>query len=70
MPIVLAKPEIKLEKIRLKIPADLLAEIKEYCETFSIQNLEDFFLQAAQHVLKTDRDWAKINRKKVGEKIT
>ncbi len=64
MPLISAKPELKFDKIRLKVPADLLQEIKQYCETFEIKTIDDFFCQASQYVLKTDRDWIKIHKEK------
>jgi len=64
MPLIIAKPEIKSEKIRFKIPGDLLSEIKDYCEAFGIKSIDNFFCEAAQYVLKTDRDWIKIRKEK------
>ena len=45
MPLISVKPEVKLERIRFKIPGDLLQEIKNYCEAFEIKTLENFFLK-------------------------
>ena len=64
MPLINAKPEVKFEKIRFKIPSDLLQEIKAYCEAFEIKTIDNFFSEAAQYVLKTDRDWIKIHKEK------
>ena len=64
MTLIIAKLELKFEKIRFKIPADLLAEVKAYCEAFEIKTIDDFFCQASQYVLKTDRDWIKIHKEK------
>jgi hypothetical protein len=64
MPLIIAKPELKFEKIRFKIPTDLVQEIKGYCEAFGIKTVDDFFCQASQYVLKTDRDWIKIQKEK------
>lgn len=63
MPLISAKPEIKPEKVSFKIPGDLLQEIKNYCEAFGIKTIDNFFSEAAQYVLKTDRDWIKIHKK-------
>ncbi len=64
MPLISAKPEVKIEKIRFKIPEDLLAEIKAYCEAFEIKTIDNFFCEASHYVLKTDRDWIKIHKEK------
>ena len=64
MALIIAKPELKFEKIRLKIPVDLVQEIKDYCEAFGIKNIDNFLCEAAQYVLKTDRDWIKIHKEK------
>ncbi len=64
MPLISAKPEVKLERIRFKIPGDLLQEIKAYCEAFEIKTIDNFFSEAAQYILKTDRDWIKIHKEK------
>lgn len=63
MALIIAKPELKFEKIRFKIPADLVQEIKGYCEAFGIKTVDDFLCEAAQYVLKMDRDWIKIQKK-------
>ncbi len=64
MPLITAKPELKFEKIRFKIPSNLLQEINAYCEAFEIKTVDDFFCQAFEYVLKTDRDWHKIRQEK------
>lgn len=64
MPIVISKKPTTFKKLSIKIPEDLLQKIQAYCETFSITDVNDFFIQAGQYVLKTDRDWTKANKKK------
>ncbi|HRA43272.1 MAG TPA: hypothetical protein PLV31_06330 [Gammaproteobacteria bacterium] len=64
MPLITEKPQLKFDKIRLKIAHDLLVEIKAYCEAFGIKNIDNFLCEAAQYVLKTDRDWIKIQKEK------
>ncbi len=60
MPIIAPIQTKNLEKIRIQVPSVLLEEINSYCKEFSIAEVEDFFNEAAKHVLKTDRDWQKI----------
>ncbi len=64
MPLINAKPELKFDKIRFKVPTDLLQEIKAYCEAFGIKTIDNFLCEASQYVLKTDRDWIKIQKEK------
>lgn len=65
MPIIASKPVLNLEQIRIRISSDLLTEIRAYGDTFGVKNLDDFFNQAAQHILNTDRDWVKLKDKKL-----
>jgi hypothetical protein len=64
MPLITAKPELRFEKICFKISTELLAEVKAYCETFGIRAVDNFLSEAAEYVLKTDRDWIKIRQEK------
>lgn len=63
MPIISSSQTKSFEKIRINIPSVLLEEVNNYCKTFSISEPEEFFIEAAKHVLKTDRDWKKIIKK-------
>lgn len=64
MPIVMPKVDVKMKKLTVQLPDDLLQEIGDYCHEFSVKDIGDFLCQAGQHVLKTDRDWAKVKRQK------
>ena len=64
MPIISPNQAKSFEKVRVQVPEDLLNEIRSYCKEFSIVNVEDFFNEAAKYVLKMDKDWQKIYKKK------
>lgn len=58
MPIV-KKLKDESQKLKgIKIHKVLMAEIESYCEKFEV-TLEDFITQAAQFILKKDKDWKK-----------
>lgn len=57
MPIIKPKQKAKKEQIRLSIEKDILDKIKEYCDVFGIPKADDFFEQAAEHILSKDKDW-------------
>ncbi len=59
MPLITATKPQSFEKTRLQVPADLMADIQDYCREFSIANAEDFFIEAARYILKMDKDWKK-----------
>jgi hypothetical protein len=63
MPIITPTHAKAYEKIRIQVPSDLLEEVRTYCKEFSISEVEDFFNEAAKFILKTDKDWRKINKK-------
>ena len=64
MPIVTPKADVKIKKLSIQLPDNLLQEIEAYCHAFGIQDIGDFLCQAGQYVLKTDRDWVKIKNQK------
>ncbi len=68
MSIIQPKQEISFEKIRLKISSELLMEVKAYGDKFGLKNLDDFFNQAAQHILKIDKEWIKVKDQNLNRK--
>ena len=64
MPIITPNQAKTYEKIRIQVSSDLLEEVKNYCKEFSIPQIEEFFVEAAKYVLKTDKDWQKKMKKK------
>ena len=65
MPIIKSKEKHEKEQFRISIEHVVLEKIKQYCEWANVKKLDDFFEQAAQHVLSKDKDWlAHSNQKK------
>jgi metal-responsive CopG/Arc/MetJ family transcriptional regulator len=65
MPIVVPKADVKMKKLSIQLPENLLQEIEAYCNAFGVKDVEDFLCQAGHYVLKTDRDWVKIKNQKL-----
>ena len=63
MPIIKLNKSDKPEKIKFYIEAKLLAEINEYCSWIKLEDKGIFFTQAAEFLLKKDKDW-KLHQKK------
>ena len=43
---------------------ELLDNIRQYCDWLKIKKIDDFFEQAAEHILKKDKDWIKYVKEK------
>jgi hypothetical protein len=50
------------EKVKIVISADVLKDVKEYCEWAKV-NESEFFEQAAKFVFNKDKDWKHRNKK-------
>ena len=64
MPII--KPKTKPEKgqVRISIENHILEKVTQYCEWVGIKKVDDFFEQAAEHILLKDKAWLNhINQK-------
>ena len=66
MPIIKQDKSDKDVKVKLLVNSKLFNEIKEYCKWASIkdENIEIFFEQAAEFVLKKDSEWKKYKKSK------
>ncbi len=62
MPIIKVKQKEEKEQIRINIECKLLDSIKKYCDWLKIKKIDDFFEQAAEHILKKDKDWIKYEK--------
>lgn len=53
------KPKIKSEReqIRLSIDSQVLAEISRYCEYAGFKKQDEFFEEAALHILSKDKEF-------------
>ena len=59
MPIIKSNKDLKTEKIKLIINAELLQEINQYCTWAKVEDITTFFEQAAEFVLSKDSEWKK-----------
>jgi len=66
MPIIKQDKSEKPIKVKLSVNYNLLNEIKEYCKWANIKDgdIETFFEQAADFVLKKDIEWKKYKKSK------
>jgi len=66
MPIIKQDKSEKPIKVKLSINPNILNEIKEYCKWANIKDgdIETFFDQAADFVLKKDIEWKKYKKSK------
>lgn len=57
----LLKPSKKESKtqIRINIDSKIVDTAKAYCDFAGIKKIDEFFEQAAEFVMKKDRDWKK-----------
>jgi hypothetical protein len=65
MPIIKQDKSEKAIKFKFSLKPSLLNEIKDYCKWANINNdIETFFEQAADFVLKKDSEWKKYKKSK------
>ncbi len=64
MPMIKQEETKKSEKIKFLITPSLLAEIEKYCKWASVEDIGVFFEQAAEIVLKTDKEWKRFKKSK------
>ena len=63
MPIIKSDKSKKTEKVKFIVDSSLLSEINDYCKWAKVDDIGVFFAQAAEFVLKKDKDWKKHNKK-------
>lgn len=51
------------EKLKLTVDAELLARVQKYCDLGEIE-VNDFFVQAAEYILKKDKEFRKYEEGK------
>ncbi|MBX3709457.1 MAG: hypothetical protein KF702_06860 [Gammaproteobacteria bacterium] len=64
MPIIKVKQKTEKEQARINIERELLDNIRQYCDWLKIKKIDDFFEQAAEHILKKDKDWVNYLKEK------
>jgi hypothetical protein len=55
MAIIKPKPTIARAQIRISIDAQVLAEIEQYCRYAKFKKQDEFFEEAALHILSKDK---------------
>ena len=55
----LLQPTKQIQKQQLRIYTDkaLIEEINQYCQWANLKKVDDFFEQAAEYILRKDKDW-------------
>lgn len=59
MALLNSKKRSKRVPISIRLEESLIDEIGAYCSWASIARFQDFFEQAAEYILKNDKDWKK-----------
>lgn len=70
MAIIKPKPKSEREKVTMQIDAQVLQEIKHYCQYAGFAKSDEFFEEAAVHILVKDKDfkeWKEQQQKVVNE---
>lgn len=70
MPIIKVKRNSDKEQIRISIDKSLSEEINDYCLWAGDVKKDDFFAQAAEYVLKRDREWLAVMANKAAQNTT
>lgn len=68
MPLIKPNHDELLQR-RYRLAKSLLDEIEAYCEWSGVKNDNQFLEEAAQYVLKKDREWQKAKSKLKKEKV-
>jgi hypothetical protein len=63
MAIIKPKPTIERSQIRISIDAHVLAEIERYCIYAKFKKQDEFFEEAALHILSKDKDFKEWKEK-------
>ena len=65
MPLLTPTTRKTTKKFRISLDENLAKQIDHYCQYVGIQGLDDFIEQAAELVLKKDKEWRKLEIKTV-----
>lgn len=57
MSVIKPKPKQEREQIRIQIDNQVLADIARYCEFAGFKKQDEFFEEAAMHILGKDKDF-------------
>lgn len=56
MPII-KSVKVEKEQIRISIKKKIVEEVRQYCEWAGVNKADEFFEQAAEHILSRDKEW-------------
>jgi hypothetical protein len=57
MSIIKPKPKQEREQIRMQIDSHILSEVSRYCEYAGFKKQDEFFEEAALHILSKDKEF-------------
>lgn len=57
MAIIKPKPTVERTQVRINIDAQVLAEIERYCSYAKFKKTDEFFEEAALHILSKDKEF-------------
>lgn len=57
MAIIKPKPTVERAQLRISIDTQVLAEVERYCEYAKFKKTDEFFEEAALHILTKDKDF-------------
>lgn len=60
MPLLKPSNKTTKEQIRINIEKELIEHMEAYCQWAGIKKIDEFIEQAAQFILKKDKDWQKV----------
>lgn len=69
MALITAKKINDVEKIKVEINKEIYAEIQRYCTWAGINEIDHFFEEAATFIFSKDKDWKKINSRKISSQV-
>jgi hypothetical protein len=67
MAIIKPKPTVKRTQVRINIDTEVLADVEQYCEYAKFKKPDEFFEEAALHIVSKDkefREWKDNKSKK------
>lgn len=67
MAIIKPKPTIERTQLKLSIDAQVLAEVERYCAYAKFKKPDEFFEEAALHILTKDKDFREWKDKAIEE---
>lgn len=63
MAIIKPKPKQEREKISIQIDVEVLQDIKRYCQYAGFARPDEFFEEAASHILSKDKEFREWKEK-------